>query len=335
MNELKRRHALLNMLPPKASAVDTNALYERLNEQGMSISKRTLQRDLAWLLDEYELQVHRKETGQGYRWWATRSLAHLNLLPTDAMNLTMIMDHASRFGMQAQVDNLATLRNYARSVLKDARPTEDWSKKIISTTRFITLHPGRVDATVLSTLQQSLLDNCSVEALYVPRGAQEPKTYRLKPLGLSYQDSNIYLSCVFENHRPTDRPRALPLHRFVSVKTIFYDIKAPEAYDINSIEARYSLVDLKSDASVGIRLRLRKEMFERLVENPLTDDQQLVQETDDRWLMTGSLLPSQGLKLWLLGQGDLLEVLEPLDMRDDIAATALRTAALYDKATAT
>lgn len=335
MNELKRQQLLLNMLPPKGSGVDTATLHERLRRQGVVVSRRAVQRDLAVLLKEHRPHVHREQDGRGYQWSATRTLPRLCLLPTDAINLIMIMDHAARFGMQAQVDNLATLRDYANSLLRDARPSEDWSTKIVSTTRFITLHPGKVDAIVLKNLQQALLDGQSVKAQYIPRGAQEPKTYVLKPLGLSYQDSNIYLSCIFENHRSDDPPRALPLHRFVSVQQTVSTLRVPDGYDINSVAARRSLVDLKSDIPVTLRLRLSKGMYERLLENPMTDDQQLIQETDDRWLMTGSLLPSQGLKLWLLSQGDMLEILEPLEMREDIAATALRTAALYEKTTAT
>lgn len=328
MNMRKRGELLLRLLPLKSQAMDTATLHERLKEQGVTVSPRTIQRDLDRLANDYP-HIHREDTGSGYRWWADRALSRLSLLPTDAMNLTMIMDHAARFGMQAQVENLAALRDYARAILKDARPAEDWAKKVVSTTRFITLRPSRIDPAILSILQHALLTGYAVEAMYLKRGAQEPKPYRLKPLGLSYQDSNIYLSCVFEGHKPGDPPRALPLHRFVSVRTIREDIPAPEGFDINSVEARRSLVDLKSDVPVGLHLRLGKEMYERLVENPLTEDQELLPESDGRWLMTGTLHLSQGLKLWLLSQGDMLEVVAPIALREEIAATAARMAALY------
>jgi len=331
MNMRKRGEFLLKMLPVKSQAMDTATLYERLQEQGSKVSLRTVQRDLERLAADYP-HIHSENSGNGLRWWADRELSRLSLLPTDAMNLTMIMDHAARFGMQAQVENLARLRDYARSLLREAQPAEDWAKKIVSTTRFITLRPGKIDPQVLATLQQALLEGYAVEAMYLKRGAAEPKAYRLRPLGLSYQDSNIYLSCVFEGHKPGDAPRALPLHRFVSVRSIFADIPAPGGFDINSVEARRSLVDLKSDLPVELKLRLAREMYERLAENPLTEDQQLTAEPDGHWIMTGRLHLSQGLKLWLLSQGDSLEVLAPATLREDIAATAMRMATLYESA---
>jgi len=331
MNMRKRGEFLLKMLPVKSQAMDTATLYERLQEQGSRVSLRTVQRDLERLAADYP-HIHSENSGNGLRWWADRELSRLSLLPTDAMNLTMIMDHAARFGMQAQVENLARLRDYARSLLREAQPAEDWAKKIVSTTRFITLRPGKIDPQVLATLQQALLEGYAVEAMYLKRGAAEPKAYRLRPLGLSYQDSNIYLSCVFEGHKPGDAPRALPLHRFVSVRSIFADIPAPGGFDINSVEARRSLVDLKSDLPVELKLRLAREMYERLAENPLTEDQQLTAEVAGHWIMTGRLHLSQGLKLWLLSQGDSLEVLAPATLREDIAATAMRMATLYESA---
>ena len=331
MNMRKRGEFLLKMLPVKSQAMDTATLYERLQEQGSRVSLRTVQRDLERLAADYP-HIHSENSGNGLRWWADRELSRLSLLPTDAMNPTMIMDHAARFGMQAQVENLARLRDYARSLLREAQPAEDWAKKIVSTTRFITLRPGKIDPQVLATLQQALLEGYAVEAMYLKRGAAEPKAYRLRPLGLSYQDSNIYLSCVFEGHKPGDAPRALPLHRFVSVRSIFADIPAPGGFDINSVEARRSLVDLKSDLPVELKLRLAREMYERLAENPLTEDQQFTAEADGHWIMTGRLHLSQGLKLWLLSQGDSLEVLAPATLREDIAATAMRMATLYESA---
>ena len=45
--------------------------------------------------------------------------------------------------------------------------------------------------------------------------------------------------------------------------------------------------------------------------------------------MSGSIHLSQGLDLWLLSQGEHLEVLEPTALRAQIAASAKRMASLY------
>ncbi len=246
------------------------------------------------------------------------------------MNLVMIMDHAARFGMAAQVANLAPLRDYATSLLKGNRPQQDCSGKVISNTRFVVLKPGPVKPEVLEVVQQALLDSSSIEALYLKRGSSEPRTLQIKPLGLSYQDSNIYLICVFRG-LPEGKLASLPLHRFQSAKAAWEDLKNPENFEINSFEVRRSLIAQKSENPVQLKLRVSQALYERLDENALTADQQLEPETDGWWLMTGSLPLSQGLDLWLLSQGEHLEVLEPIELREQMATSAKRLAALYER----
>lgn len=328
MDQLYRQDLILGLLPNKENALNSSAIHERVTNQGIDVDKRTIQRDLSDLELKYP-HVHSRPKGKAKLWWAEKSLSRLSMLPTDAMNLVMIMDHAARFGMEAQVQKLTPLREYAKSLLKGKRPAQDCSGKIISNTRFVTLSPSAVNPGALEVIQQALLDDATVEAQYLKRGTSEPRLLHLKPLGLSYQDSNIYLSCIFKG-LPQGNIAALPLHRFLSARTSFEDIQAPKNYDINSVAAQKSLVNLKTDSPAQLKLRVSHTLYERLLENALTADQQLEASAHGWWLMTGSLHLSQGLDLWLLSQGDHLEVLEPAELREQIAATAKRMTMLYE-----
>lgn len=329
MDQLYRLDLILGLLPNKENALDSSTILQRVACQGIIVTKRTIHRDLNELKLKYP-HVHSRPKGKAKLWWAEKSLSRLSMLPTDAMNLVMIMDHAARFGMTAQVQKLAPIRDYAKSLLKGNRPAQDCSDKIISNTRFVVLEPSVVKPEVLEVIQQALLEDASVEALYLKRGASEPRQLHIKPLGLSYQDSNIYLSCIFKG-LPKGSIAALPLHRFQSVVTTWEKLEAPEDFDINSNVARYSLISLRSEHPAQLKLRITHTLCERLQENALTADQQLEAVADGWWLMTGSLHLSQGLDLWLLSQGEHLEVLAPLELREQMAISASRMAALYEK----
>jgi len=329
MEQLYRQDLILGLLPNKENALDSTAIHERVTSQGIDVDKRTIQRDLSDLELTYP-HVHSRPKGRAKLWWAEKSLSRLSMLPTDAMNLIMIMDHAARFGMAAQVQKLAPIHDYAKSLLRGSRPAQDCSGKIISNTRFVLLEPSLVKPEVLEIIQQALLDDSSLEALYLKRGATEPRQLHLKPLGLSYQDSNIYLSCVFKG-LSKGNIAALPLHRFQSVKTTWEKLEAPEDFDINSNEARSSLISQRSQHPALLKLRITHTLYERLRENALTPDQKLETVADGWWLMTGHLHLSQGLDLWLLSQGEHLEVLEPIELREQIATSAKRMMALYEK----
>lgn len=130
---------------------------------------------------------------------------------------------------------------------------------------------------------------------------------------------------------PEGKLASLPLHRFQSAKAAWEDLKNPENFEMNSFEVRRSLIAQKSENPVQLKLRVSQALYERLDENALTADQQLEPETDGWWLMTGSLPLSQGLDLWLLSQGEHLEVLEPIELREQMATSAKRLAALYER----
>ncbi|MGA4323765.1 helix-turn-helix transcriptional regulator [Ectopseudomonas hydrolytica] len=329
MEQLLRHELILGLLPNKESALDSNAIHQRVANQGVQVDKRTIQRDLSELEQKFP-HVRSRPKGKAKLWWAEKSLSRLSMLPTDAMNLVMIMDHAARFGMAVQVANLAPLRDYAISLLKGNRPSQDCSGKIISNTRFVVLEPSQVKPEVLEVVQQALLEDSSIEVLYLKRGAYEPRTLHIKPLGLSYQDSNIYLVCIFKGLHD-GKLASLPLHRFQSAKTIWEDLKAPDGFEMNSFEVKRSLISQRSEHPVQLKLRISQALYERLYENALTADQQLQPTGDGWWLMTGSLPLSQGLELWLLSQGEHLEVLEPAELRQQMALSAHRMAALYEQ----
>lgn len=116
---------------------------------------------------------------------------------------------------------------------------------------------------VLEVVQQALLDDASIEALYLKRGASEPRTLHIKPLGLSYQDSNIYLVCVFKG-LPEGKLASLPLHRFQSAKATWEDLKAPDGFEMNSFEVKCSLISQKSEHPAQLKLRISQALYERL-----------------------------------------------------------------------
>ncbi|HCF6749137.1 TPA: hypothetical protein NII53_000873 [Pseudomonas aeruginosa] len=155
MDQLFRQDLILGILPGKENALGSTAIRERVARQGLNVDLRTIQRDLSDLKEKYP-HVHSRKDGRSTLWWAEKSLSRLSMLPTDAMNLTMIMDHATRFGMAAQVERLAPLRDYAVSLLKGNRPSQDVSNKITSNTRFITLQPSVVKQEVLDVIRKRL-----------------------------------------------------------------------------------------------------------------------------------------------------------------------------------
>lgn len=351
-----RRDYLRQILQKAGSFVPTAELHKTLlgwverGRDDVKYLKKTTLRDLRALEEAGYVESKNDPDDKRVLFWRATGRSHsLTMSPADAMTLTAIFQHAERFGLQSSTEELKGLRTYAEWVMQDrAKRNLDFGKRIISGTRFTVLLPGKVDPDHLKRLQLAILDNTPMEIGYLPREAGGVECiYQLKPLALSHQDSNIYLSAyVLEEKWPegsepepgskrgkysSNGPKsmcALMLHRMTKVEPGKRLIDDPENYDVHSHSAQKDLVTIYTSAPEQIKLRLSANLHNRLSENPLAKDQKLVLDGEN-WLLTCNLHDTQGLRLFLMSNAADIEVLEPLDLRTHIHETLSAAMGFY------
>ncbi|MCW2270737.1 MULTISPECIES: helix-turn-helix transcriptional regulator [Pseudomonas] len=357
INRAHRRDYLRQILHAAGEPVSTADVHKKLvlwverhGDDGDIHHEKTTIRDLKVLKGLKYVQSERsKEDRRELLWKAVGRSHSLVLSPSDAMSLTAIFQHAERFGLQSATHELEGLRDYADLVMQDgARRKLDFSKRITSGTRFTVLQPGKHNAEHLKRLQEAILEDRPLEVWYRPRDAEGVECiYQLKPLGLSHQDSNIYLSAFVAEENWLGKapdagvPRgkyssngpntlcALMLHRITKVEPGKRTIQDPEGYDIHSDEAQKDLVTLHTPPQLT-RLRLRDNLYNRLSENPLDKDQTLA-PCADRWLLTCTIRDSQGLRLFLMANAADIEVLEPKALRDHVHQMLAAALSAYER----
>jgi predicted DNA-binding transcriptional regulator YafY len=74
---------------------------------------------------------------------------------------------------------------------------------------------------------------------------------------------------------------------------------------------------------------LSANLYNRLWENPLADDQVLQQQSDGWWKLTCRIRDSQGLRLFLLSNAADIEVKKPAILRAHVHDTLQRALSLY------
>ncbi|WEK30404.1 MAG: WYL domain-containing protein [Candidatus Pseudomonas phytovorans] len=354
INRAHRRDYLRQILHAAGEPVSTAAVHallvgwvRRHGDDADDHHDKTTIRDLKVLEElDYAQSQTDPEDKRKLLWSAVGRSHSLVLSPADAMSLSAIFQHAERFGLQSATEELKGLRDYAERVMQDGSVRKlNFSKRITSGTRFTQLQPGKYRAQHLKRLQTAILQNEPLEVWYRPRNADDVEcVYQLKPLGLSHQDSNIYLSAYvaeeqwlgkapdpavprgkYSSNGP-NRLCALMLHRITKVEPGKRIIDDPEGYDIHADEAQKDLVTIHS-AAQKTRLRLSQNLYNRLSENPLDKNQKLLQE-GDKWLLTCKVRDTQGLRLFLMANAADIEVLEPLALRahiHEMLALALKT----------
>lgn len=354
INRAHRRDYLRQILRAAGKPVSTADIHKKLaswverhGDDGDIHHEKTTNRDLKVLKELKYVQSEKSTTDKRELLWRAVGRSHsLVLSPSDAMSLTAIFQHAERFGLQSATQELKGLRDYAELVMQDgAKRKLDFSKRITTGTRFTVLQPGKHDPEHLKCLQDAILEDRPLEVWYRPRDTDGVEcVYQLKPLGLSHQDSNIYLSAFVAEEQwlgkapDADTPRgkyssngpnqlcALMLHRITRVEPGKRTIDDPQGYDIHSDEARKDLVSLHTPPQLT-RLRLSDNLYNRLSENPLDKDQKLAPD-GDKWVLTCTIRDTQGLRLFLMANAADIEVLAPQPLRDHVRqklAAALST----------
>ena len=350
----RRRKALRKLLQNATTAQKTEQLHSVLEEQFGPYSIRTTRRDLVAMAGRPGLvkPLPKDPAAKSLLWAEGRGSVDLTLSPMECMTLTAIFQHADRFGFRSDTKDLAKLREYAS--------TELWKKthrdlvaegRITTGTRFTVLKPGAYKEEHLRVIQEALLDGViSLDIVYRPRDAGNAETcwYRLKPLALSYQDSNIYLTALVHQEQwpeglepPADAPRgkyssngpgktcALMLHRMVEVKTHWMEIPERTAYDLRSVEVQKDLMTIHSDGPIDIELRLSDNLHNRLSENPLAEGQVMTPSAES-WMLKCQIADTQGLRLFLLGNAGDIQVVAPRHLRDHVRGVLKQALEIYD-----
>lgn len=348
-----RRDCLRKILLEYKAPQSTTVLHERLCAE-LALENhipKTTQRDLEALERIGDVRQVKLELDLRANFWEWAGPGlDLTLLPTEAMTVSAILDHAARFGLQAPPEMLEKLRKYVDGVMRNGPHRKlEWAKRLTTGTRFTVLQPGRSDPAHVTRIQDALRYNEPLKVTYLPRDAGGVEcVYHLKPLALSYQDSNIYLSAyVLREEWPegcTPEPGAkrgkyssngpktlcaLMLHRVVAIGESGWEIPDPEDFDVNSLEAQKHLMTINGNEPIELTLRLGANLHNRLTENPLADDQTLVQSLEGKWDLKCTLRDTQGLRLFLLSNADEIEVLAPPEMRAHVRETLQRAVALY------
>jgi predicted DNA-binding transcriptional regulator YafY len=342
---------VLKCLPnSRDDAIDPKEVQARvIKKLNRDRSIRTTQRDLDRL--KAAKAADYLVDGNTHRWYQKKILDHVYLDANQAMDLILVLEHAARFGMQAQASGLSKVRDYAENILRIASPTQDWSpQRLTSTTRFITLAPAVIDRAILAAVQDALHGGHALKVHYrVPERGDGCVGYVLRPLGLSFQDGNLYLSCYIQEETwPDDAapdpstPRykyesegartfsVLQMHRMAGVQEgVAAAVELPPDYDIRSASIMQGLISRYTTTPIDVQLRLSDNLHKRLTENPLSPNQVVVADGKGRWLLNCAIHDSQGLRLWLMSNADEIEVVAPAALRQGMREALTKALAPY------
>ena len=325
-NQLHRQWALLQKIPVKPAYKTVKQLMDALSDDGFTVSKRTVERDLNDLkYSPFAVTSDEKGVGNNPNRWFFERDAKLHLLPAMTMQMAFTLLFSAKVLKDmlpsAVLQPLETMLKKAENTLKTSKASfRHWDKYVKHVPRSLPLIPARVEQSVLDDCLNAMLNSHQLTVTYQPRYDAQSE-YQVNPLGLVYRDSVIYLVCTLWEY--TDI-RQLALHRIIQV-TLLPDRKClrPTGFDLDDYISKEGgfLYNQSPGKLFKVELRFDTNTVQHLNETPLSPDQVIINKGDYS-LLRATVMDSSQLRWWLLGFGQYVEVIKPKKLREEFKQVA-------------
>lgn len=321
---LARQWELLKLLPTRGAGKTATELTRALKDIGFQVTKRSVERDLNDLLDVFRLDRNDKSPPYGWRWPYDAPVALPGITLAEALSLRLVQDTLTPLLSFSVIKALEPRFKQAENklaTLSKTNPTANWADKVRTVPPTLPLLAPVIDADLLETVQQALLANEQIVVDYRGMDAEEPASVPLHPLGLVNRGPVTYLVATAYAYSDV---RLYCLHRVTRATRIQEPVQRPEDFDL---DAYIQSGALQFGTGKTLRLEARvSDWLERILrETPLSSDQKF--KPDEEWAarVKATVADSWQLRWWVLSQGDGIEVLKPVRLRQEIAIT-LKTA---------
>ncbi len=322
-----RKICMLGLIPRHPGKIGVSELLRRLEEQNFKVSRRTVQRDLNNLSTKFSLQSDDNNDGQGWWWSEGAPVVDLPAMdPSMALTFKLAQRYLKDILPITTVERLNSYFHAAEDILADSDSGE-WEKKIYRLSRTQPLNAPDIDDALSATIYLALLHDQRLDLTYQRRGG-EPKSYDVSPLGLVFVDHITYLVCRIRDYEDI---RHLALHRVVAAAKLDEKVDS-KGFDLQVYVkgGKFEYPDA-GDCQIELKFQMDSGVARHLEESPLSDDQVVINVDSATSEITATVASTLQLRWWLMSFGDQVEVLEPAELREEMARNAAGLAERYGR----
>jgi predicted DNA-binding transcriptional regulator YafY len=264
------------------------------------------------LLDDKKEHRYYLRLNQVAHWFMTEEAALQQMLARQVLSSTF---------QSLATDVQKTQSEFAEKLTKEAAHTKRLRDRLRIVPDGLGRLSARIDSQILAAAIDSIGSNQQLEFEYVNvKGKTSNK--KVNPQGLVAKDGTIYLLGV---SGLSDAVIHFALHRVISASVLPRPCQARLDFDLDRyIQASHQLSHALSDDGQPIHLQLRvaPETIFHFRERPLNSEQAVDEpDSDDDWFRVSAFLPkTMLLKPFLISLGPGVEVLAPIELREEMSA---------------
>ena len=322
---------MLRYVPRYPAKTTTRSLKKALAKKGFEVTQRTIQRDLKTLSGGMPgLQVDKEKDFPGWSWAKDALLLDLPAMDNNMALTFQLADHfLSEMFPPSVLKQLKPYFESANNVLQamDNTGYTHWGEKIRILSRTQLLIPATIQDDVVTVIYEALFKGLQFRGRYLRRDGDEV-AYDIHPLGLIFRESVVYLVATIWDYSD---PRHLALHRFTHCTLLGEEAVPPEDFDLDQYLAEGSF---EYGETEGEKIYLKVKFYDwtgqHLLETPLSEDQKTLEGDNGELQVDATVLASGQLRWWLLGFGDCVEVLEPVELREEFVTISKNLIDIYE-----
>lgn len=340
---------ILQMLPISAPGLRVKDIKERLVEESIEVTERTIQRDLAAAQlnsDDEESDPHKMKMSQIFqrfgielqstpdeegvaRWQHSPGSTRLpvnRLLVEQFLLLSLLKKQAWHFWPRSIYGEMESFFLHALSQVNkgpDKRKINQFLDKIASIQPGYPRVPININPTYFSAVNSALLSECQVSFSYQGNGRSKSSDYRVHPIGLVQQGCKYWLVAVKDEdivpdkrtEHFKDKVRTFALHRATGEMSVLkYEGVAKNLPSLKDVLDSGTLA-FSPAGFVTLKLQFEnsligKQMADNFRELALSEDQQF-QTIDGHEILTATVIDSGELVWMLYGICHTAKILAP------------------------
>lgn len=317
MNDtLMRQWMMLRAIPRHPRRIDAPTIHAMLDDLGVSVSLRTIQRDLNALAETFPLDFDESKP-QGWCW--RQGAGQLEIPSMDAhaaLTFNLVEQYMQNLLPRSTLHQMSPWFEAAQGVANtQASTVTKWKDKLRVIPHTLNKIPAQINSEIQAIIYNGLLHEQQLEVTYraITTGL-EAKTYPIHPLGLVVMEQVVYLVCTVKDYQDA---RFLAVHRIDEAKLLEQPAKRPTNFNIDEFISREFGIRIGSEA-LQLVLRIRGVMAKYLRETPVALDQRMT-PVDDQWTQVEVTLPDTiQLRTWLRSLGPDAVVISPLHVRNEL-----------------
>lgn len=319
---LSRHRELARLIPTRKPGKTSKELTEALQDVGVHVDERTVQRYLKALAGQYPIGHSRDAP---YQWYWKEKKAYDDMLSAEgvsvvhALALHMLKQHLAQTLPVTTTKQLEPLFELAEDRLAAVASTNQiarWAELVDVVKPGLPAIPPPIAPAVLEAVQYALIQGDKLKLRYTAAGKETARELLVNPMGTVQRGEKTYLVAIEDGR---SKPTTYAMHRIEKADANWEKARLPEGVDLKSFIADGGLQFLKCRTPVRLKAWVSKMLGDQLAETRL-EGQELtpMKPEEDGYEVTVTLPDSLTLRNWILSWTGHIKVLEPEDLREEI-----------------